>query len=160
MALCFLRCAPIRYALQQHNCTCKVFVSVKIHDSASVSSGLLLSSSRVLKNMRPNIQVPHNNGCSAKVVQITVLKIIIISDNYKAMHICITDHTSWLNNYACTYISYCSVKLSLNVLAKPSYILIFKRQNKEYTNISKYLYTIMHGNFWGSYTLCIATQER
>ena len=121
MALRFLRCAPIRYALQQHNCTCKVFVSVKIHDSASVSSGLLLSSSRVLKNMRPNIQVPHNNGCSAKVVQITVLKIIIISDNYKAMHICITDHTSWLNNYACTYISYCSVKLSLNLLAKPSY---------------------------------------
>ena len=94
MVLRFLRCVSICYALQQHNCTCKVFASVKIHDSASVSSGLLLSSSRVLKNMRPNIQVPHNNGWSAKVVHITVLKIIIMSDNYKAMHICITDHTS------------------------------------------------------------------
>ena len=94
MVLRFLRCVSIRYALQQHNCTCKVFASVKIHDSASVSSGLLLSSSRVLKNMRPNIHVPHNNGWSAKVVHITVLKIIIMSDKYKAMHICITDHTS------------------------------------------------------------------
>ena len=48
---------------------------MKIHDNASESSGLLLLSIRVIKNNNPKIQVPHNNGWSANVVKINVLKI-------------------------------------------------------------------------------------
>lgn len=45
---------------------------VKVHDSTSES--FLLSSSRLIKNNNPKIQVPHSIGWSAKALQINHLQ--------------------------------------------------------------------------------------
>ena len=76
-----------------------MFIRVKIHDSTSVSTGLLLSSSRVFKNTRPNIQVPHNTGCNDTMAHSTILKIIDMPDNYIHIHASPIIETMYIRSY-------------------------------------------------------------